>query len=90
MMRSLLSRRSQRIEEFVGGHDRAYVSAGNLGDRAVDNAELGTKLALRAGGIHLPETMFPEATTDRQQRIVFHDGCAVLRALGEAGALKVS
>ena len=80
----------QRIEQLVCGNHGADVPSGNLGDRAMDNAQLRAKLALRAGGIHLPEAVLPETAANRKQRVVLDDGCTVLGALGKAGALEVA
>ena len=56
----------------------------------MNDAQLGAELALRAGGIDLPETVFPETATDREQRVVVEDGQAILGALRQAGALEVA
>ena len=87
MMRSLISRRSTPVFTISGasasksssaGHDRTQRTFGDLRDRVVNDAQLRAQLTVRAGRVDLAEAVLPEATPNRQQRIVIDDDRAIL------------
>jgi len=51
--------------------------------------QLGTKLALRAGGVDGTKAVLPEPAPGRQQRVVVDDDVAVLRGLADASPLQL-
>ena len=67
----------ERLEKFVGRHDRTKGAFGDLRDRVVDDPQLRAELAACAGGIDLPEAVLPKPPPDRQQRIVVDDDRAI-------------
>ena len=82
--------RRERVEQLVAGNQCAERSAGELGDRVVDDSELRTKLAAGARRVDLPEAVFPEPATHRKQRVVLDDDLGIAANLADARSLKLA
>ena len=82
--------RRQGLVEFVCRYHGTQGFVAHLGHGVMDNAQLGTQLTVRTGGINLAEALFPEPATHRQQGIVFDDNLMVFGAFRNARALKLA
>lgn len=82
--------RADLLKDKIRGNSGAKILPGHLTNSLMNDLELCSKLAGGAGNIHRPQNMLPEASTNRQERIVVHNDVVVFRAGGNARSGKLA